>query len=119
MEWDGELIGEGSAEFHVGIGFVAAQTMVKVGRIQDQTQFFGPLGKSAQQCDRVGTAGEGYQEAHSWPEQIGIEREDGGHERMIGNEGMREQGNGISASRSGIADLIGRNHAACVRGLLY
>jgi PadR family transcriptional regulator PadR len=85
MERHIQPAGEFAAEVAVGIGFLAAETVMQVGGVKHQAAFFARVGQGAQQGHRVCSAGKSDSYAHARIQQGGVERKcgPGWHERII------------------------------------
>ena len=74
MEGQPESVGQVEAEIAVRIGFSSAKAVVQMGDVEHQPEFSAPLGKDAQQSDRVRPAGNANRETQAWLEQKCVER---------------------------------------------
>ncbi len=69
VKWNVELLSEVTGEGQVGIGFVAAETVMEMGGVEDEAQFPArftiPLDEDTQEGDGVGAAREADGESHA------------------------------------------------------
>jgi len=87
MEGNVELVCERLREGEIGIGFLAAQAVLKVSRVQHQAQFPTRLtilvDEGTQEGDRIRPTGETDGETKAGAQESCLELERGAHERMI------------------------------------
>jgi hypothetical protein len=70
-----ERCGKLACESQIAVGFLAAQSVVQVGRMQHQAQFLAPPGKNPQQRHRIRTAREPNRQPKPRLQQCGVNRQ--------------------------------------------
>src|SRR5579863_6972290 len=68
-----ETLGERAGEFEVGVGFSGAQSVVKVGDVEDEAKFSGARGESAEERGGIRSTGERDGETQAGLEQRSVD----------------------------------------------
>jgi hypothetical protein len=72
-----ELGGQITDEGEIGVSFVAAETVVQVGNVKDETASRGLSVEGTEERHGIGTAGDCHREAEPWRQERPVDRKRG------------------------------------------